>query len=373
MAIKIKKYEGQIAWIELVTTRICNAPFCNPGPTLSNKPTSCFYCYQKSDQPRTTLEIKRAKMSQLTASQLKKLIREVETLGIRRFYFLGGEPLLRPDIGEILDYAAEHIDYTVISTNGTMVKENLKSLAKVSCVEVSLDSHIKEVAAKTRPLFLVEQAMAAIDLLVGRGIYTRVNAVLTPINAKTILAFLDYCFKKGVKAVNLYPIMGERHDNLTLTRKELFEISRKIMARYQTFLQTWCKIGRHLNVMADGKVTPCAAFIGENLVIGDIKRQSLRSILRSKILKDFQKYHFEARSNLEDYDPKKACPAVRLWKNNWQKPDFPIQEEMEEKFCLRCNRRQSEKEKQCLFCRFDKFSNEVIQPACHTFVIYPRH
>lgn len=373
---RLETGQPPIDWIELVTTRICNAPFVNPGPTLTDKPDSCIYCYQKADQPLTKEEILEAKGNQLTTEEIFNLIDQASSLGIRRFYFLGGEPLLKQDIGEILDYASGKIDYTVISTNGTGVAKNLESLAKLSCVEVSIDSHIEEVACRTRPLYLVKKAQEALNLLLDRGIYTCVNAVLTPANLEIILDSIENWFQRGVRIVNLYPVIGEGHDGLTLTQEELFKIGQEIMAKYQTFLQTWCKAGRHINVMADGNINPCASFIGDELVIGDIRANLLSEILQAPILRKLQEYQFKRPSELGDYHPSKNCPAFKLYKNNWQESEIleekgaAEEEKEEEKFCLRCNHSNSQEDTECGHCHFDKFSSQPIQPACHAFVVY---
>lgn len=118
--------------------------------------------------------------------------------------------------------------------------------------------------------------------------------------------------------------MGEEHDNLTLNQGELFKIGQEIMTKYRTFLQTWCKAGRHINVMADGNVNPCASFIGESLVIGNVKINPLNEILKAPVLQKLQGYQFKTLSGLEDYHPSKACPALKLWKSGWQEPNIPI-------------------------------------------------
>ena len=53
-------------------------------------------------------------------------------MGTNRFYFTGGEPFIREDIFELIDYVCNHKESElIILTNGTLLKgEYLKRLQK---------------------------------------------------------------------------------------------------------------------------------------------------------------------------------------------------------------------------------------------------
>ena len=53
--------------------------------------------------------------------RIKELVRETKSLGIRSIRFTGGEPLLRPDILRLLEYAKSRGLYVILNTNATLV------------------------------------------------------------------------------------------------------------------------------------------------------------------------------------------------------------------------------------------------------------
>ncbi|MFA6291901.1 MAG: 12,18-didecarboxysiroheme deacetylase [Victivallales bacterium] len=94
---------------------------------------SCRHCYaatSESSEPELTFE------------EGKKLIDDLSAFGCPVILFSGGEPLIRPDLPELADYAVSKGLRAVISTNGTLidqkVAEKLKKIG-LSYVGISLD------------------------------------------------------------------------------------------------------------------------------------------------------------------------------------------------------------------------------------------
>ena len=94
----------------------------------------CIHCYSASadiDYP-----------DELTTEEGKKLIDDLAAFGAPVILFSGGEPLMRPDLLELAQYATDKGMRAVISTNGTlMTKDITAGLKKIglSYVGVSLD------------------------------------------------------------------------------------------------------------------------------------------------------------------------------------------------------------------------------------------
>ena len=51
-----------------------------------------------------------------------------------------------------------------------------------------------------------------------------------------------------------------------------------------------------LSIKADGNVRPCCVGYGEEILVGNIYKNSLKDIWHSKVFKDFQKMHLDYRS-----------------------------------------------------------------------------
>ncbi len=102
------------------TTRACNL--------------NCIHCYAKA--------VHQSHDSELTTEEGFNLIDDLATFGVPVLLFSGGEPLLRPDLIELISYSASKGIRAVISTNGTLITEEKAILLKnagVSYAGISLD------------------------------------------------------------------------------------------------------------------------------------------------------------------------------------------------------------------------------------------
>ncbi|MBQ7628814.1 MAG: radical SAM protein, partial [Selenomonadaceae bacterium] len=80
---------------------------------------------------------------ELNTDEAKKLLGEIARAGFKIMIFSGGEPLMRPDILELVSYAANLKLIPVFGTNGTLITrqmaKDLKS-AGAKGMGISLDS-----------------------------------------------------------------------------------------------------------------------------------------------------------------------------------------------------------------------------------------
>jgi len=94
----------------------------------------CVHCYSASAD--------RAYAGELTTDEARRLIDDLAGFGAPVLLFSGGEPLLRPDVHELIAYAAERSLRAVVSTNGTLIDEETVERLRDSgaaYVGVSLD------------------------------------------------------------------------------------------------------------------------------------------------------------------------------------------------------------------------------------------
>lgn len=76
---------------------------------------------------------------ELSYQQIVSLMREFAKMGTLRIHFLGGEPLCREDIGEIINEAAALKIKTSLFTNGFFIKERFDDIKNVDQISISLD------------------------------------------------------------------------------------------------------------------------------------------------------------------------------------------------------------------------------------------
>jgi MoaA/NifB/PqqE/SkfB family radical SAM enzyme len=74
-----------------------------------------------------------------STAELKRYITETKALGTRWIIFLGGEPLLRPDIGDLISHVNHQGMLCELVTNGTLIDENIEKIKDVDLLCISID------------------------------------------------------------------------------------------------------------------------------------------------------------------------------------------------------------------------------------------
>ncbi|MCP4649225.1 MAG: radical SAM protein [PVC group bacterium] len=96
---------------------------------ITNRCTlKCKYC--------NTWSTERAELS---LAQIKSIIEQLSVLGAKRISFSGGEPLLRDDLREIMQFCRLKNIYPEINSNGTLVADRIDLLSGVDFIKFSLD------------------------------------------------------------------------------------------------------------------------------------------------------------------------------------------------------------------------------------------
>lgn len=75
----------------------------------------------------------------LSTEGVYQLLDEAYDFGMRAYYMFGGEPLIRKDIGKIVDYAKNNGYLTVMNTNASLLASKATSLRNLDLAFVSLD------------------------------------------------------------------------------------------------------------------------------------------------------------------------------------------------------------------------------------------
>lgn len=119
----------------------------------------------------------------LTAEELKAVVDDALKLGSNLIIFTGGEPLLNPDIFDLVRYVDEDKAIVSVFTNGLLLTpENCARLADAGlyCLYVSIDSPKPETHNKLRAVnSLFERAMEGAAHARALGIYTGLSTYAT--------------------------------------------------------------------------------------------------------------------------------------------------------------------------------------------------
>jgi len=180
---------------------------------------------------------------------LKTVYRMIDSIStvpeFRMLVLTGGDPLLRPDIYEIIRYARDTGFEVTIATNGTLITREaavkLSSL-EVTGVVISLDFVEPELHDKFRGVpgtwkRTIEGAKNAVE----EGLYLQVNITMSKLNLQELSQLLRFADELGSCVILLYQFQpfgrGALRENLSLTSAEFFKVI-KTVASLQKNLKT---------------------------------------------------------------------------------------------------------------------------------------
>jgi len=190
----------------------------------------CVHCYSASadiDYP-----------DELTTDEGKKLIDDLAAFGAPVILFSGGEPLLRPDLLKLAQYATDKGMRAVISTNGTLITREIAAKLKtigLSYVGVSLDG-----LEKTHDRFrgtkgAFERAMEGIRNCRDAGIKVGIRFTVNKRNLADVPAMFDLLKKEKIERLCFYHLVytgrGSKLREEDLTHEETRALLDLIAAR----------------------------------------------------------------------------------------------------------------------------------------------
>ena len=135
---------------------------------------------------------------ELSTQEVKRGLDILRDLGVVDLVLSGGNPLLREDIGEIVQYASRYFIVTVYD-NGSMALKKKQALQYADLVAISIDSldpqkndYIRGVKGAWK------DAMKAVEELHKQGISVGVSPTISQLNIHEILDFTRYFLSKDV-------------------------------------------------------------------------------------------------------------------------------------------------------------------------------
>lgn len=260
---------------------------------LTNRCTArCSYC-----------NLWKIKSSELSKEKIVSIIDEISKMGTQRISFSGGEPLLRKDIGAILDYCKKKGISTSMNSNGDLVKKRIDDIESLDLLKLSLDGP-RKIHDKTRGKGSFDRVMDAARVAKKQGIRFTFATTITKHNINHLKHILDIARKyntvvafqplkplyKGIKDIKpIAPNIDDYHNAIGMLirekRKGNKNIRNSLMAlkhiynwpRYKSLRCTAGKIFCMINV--NGDVMPCDR-ISYDSNIPNINDMSFKSAFR---------------------------------------------------------------------------------------------
>lgn len=158
----------------------------------------CHYCMPEKQQflPREEL---------LDYTELALIADRFIDHGIRKIRLTGGEPLVRRDIGVLLEQLGKQVangrlEELTLTTNGSRLSQHARALvtANVRRINVSLDSLDPQRFTEITRGGDLAQVLSGIEIAKAAGLSVRINMVaLKGVNEGEILPMARYCAENG--------------------------------------------------------------------------------------------------------------------------------------------------------------------------------
>jgi MoaA/NifB/PqqE/SkfB family radical SAM enzyme len=127
--------------------------------------------------------------NEATTPELEQRLLECWDLGCSLVSFTGGEPLLRKDLGKMLEFSSRELGlFTGLVTNGILLDKNIDVLSKyVDSLAVSFDVNHKQTFNRTRGVDAFEKVKKNIEYARRMGVEMELLSVIT----KETFEFID--------------------------------------------------------------------------------------------------------------------------------------------------------------------------------------
>ena len=159
---------------------------------------NCAHCYNARER----------NYPELDTAQWKKIIDRLWDLGIPHLVFTGGEPTLRTDLAELIQYAEQKGFITGLNTNGRKLADPafLQKLvdAGLDHVQITLESHRAEIHDE---MVLAkgawQETVQGIKNVVNSRLYFMTNTTLLQNNHKDLQELLNFSKELGIPTIGL--------------------------------------------------------------------------------------------------------------------------------------------------------------------------
>jgi radical SAM protein with 4Fe4S-binding SPASM domain len=180
----------------------------------------CIHCHAESSTPDK---------DELTTDEAKKFIDDLAKVNeFRMLVYTGGEPLMRPDLIELLNHSRKAGLTNVIATNGTLIDDEVAFKLKEAGVvgaAVSLDSSNNEIHNHIRRNDnAFNLALRGMRALRKAGILLQINVTAMEYNFSTLDELIEIADDEGSGIMLMYQLVpvgrGSKIEDATLDIKE---------------------------------------------------------------------------------------------------------------------------------------------------------
>ena len=277
--------------LEAECKRVKNVKVNHPIETaqieITNKCNlSCTHCINDSGAPLP---------DELTTEEIFSTIDELSSLGVHTLVISGGEPLLHPNLFEIVKYARKAPMTVTIFTNGILItEETIRKFVEsgVTRFSVSIDSMNEHTHDAFRGQEgTLKKTLKGINLLKEAGFSVRLSVSVIQMNKRDIVDVLKYFKEQNFTDYLVGPVVysGRGLDNVVITPEEYYDVCVEqftylkeefpegISRIYPRETQGCGIASDRIGIKADGTILPCPGCTKE-MGIGNVRTCDLKEL-----------------------------------------------------------------------------------------------
>jgi MoaA/NifB/PqqE/SkfB family radical SAM enzyme len=208
---------------------------------------TCSYC-----------KVWQEKTDEMKLEDYYKTIDRLAELGTQKVGFAGGEPLMWPNIGKVIQYAHSKGLFTSMSTNASLLAKRIDEVQDLDLITISLDGR-EEAHDKNRQQGSFKKVIEAIKLARERGIKVWTITVLNKDNLNDVDFIVDLAEEIGFSTIfqpiYFHKLTGDV-DDLYPKPEELRVVIRKLMKykkegrpistsiKFLQYMMNWPELGQ---------------------------------------------------------------------------------------------------------------------------------
>ncbi|MBB6735224.1 pyrroloquinoline quinone biosynthesis protein PqqE [Cohnella zeiphila] len=273
-------------------------PYAMTAELTHRCPLHCVYC-------SNPLELQKRE-SELTAQEWIDVFEQAGDMGIVQVHLTGGEPLLRPDLNELVVHARESGLFLNLITSGVgMTERRIRQLARsgIDSVQLSVQAPEAGLADTIAGTKAHEHKERAAKWIRAAGLPLHMNAVLHRQNIHLVEDLIELCASWGADRLEL--ANAQYYGWALLNRRQLLPTRDQLIAAEAAFARAKERFGHRieliwvipdyyedypkpcmggwgnlsLTVTPDGTVLPCTAASGiKSMKFESVKERRLKWI-----------------------------------------------------------------------------------------------
>lgn len=213
--------------------------------------------------------------------EFKEIIEKIKHLTDYVYLHVMGEPLLHPDLPQLIDIAKNRGMKVAITTNGTLLPEVGEALILHGVYKVNISVHSFEDGSREDYLSYIDGCSAFADKASDSGVLTTLRLWNKGVDEGRNIDTVAILHEKFVGDWIYGPRGARIRHKLHLEEGERFDWPDMSAPDYGE--RVFCHgLGDHFAILSDGTVVPCCLDREGNIPLGNIFEEDIDSILTSE-------------------------------------------------------------------------------------------